>query len=108
MATGLSERTLKYYKDLAKKNPDRDKDAMARGIEYFHREGNKTEYLRTADELEYTGRRRMELSPQGEGQPQETEKESGDFVTGLKRGIDQTQGMLYGGTALAGRAMEGL
>ena len=104
----LSDRTIKYYKDLIGNNPKRDKNAMLEGINQFHAPGNRTEFLPRADELEDAGRRRMQtISEMDPGNIQGKEA-SGDFIPGVKRGIQQTQGLLYGGAALAGRAMQGV
>jgi N12 class adenine-specific DNA methylase/DNA repair protein RadC len=102
----LSDRTIKYYDDLIKDNPDRDRAALVEGIKHFHRKGNKTQFYPTVNKLEYEGRKRMDLN---EAQVQEKKDgEPGDTITGLKRGIQTTQAMLYGSTALVGRAMEGI
>ena len=101
----LSDRTIRYYHDLINDNPERDRTALVEGIKHFHRKGNKTQFYPTVNKLEYEGRKKIDLQ---EKQVREKKNsEPGDMITGLKRGVQTSQAMLYGSTALVGRAMEG-
>ncbi|MBT3484104.1 MAG: hypothetical protein HOG03_11640 [Desulfobacula sp.] len=101
----LSDRTIRYYHDLINDNPERDRTALVEGIKHFHRKGNETQFYPTVNKLEYEGRKKMDL--QEEQVREKKDSEPGDIMTGLKRGVQTSQAMLYGSTALVGRAMEG-
>jgi hypothetical protein len=68
--TGLSDRTIDYYKKVIKENPDSDPRVLMEGAKTFHGEGNQTQFLPTADELIFAGNRSMKLNSDLEAETQ--------------------------------------